>query len=238
MPNTRIVLVCPLRRELHEIRSYIGGEWVVEKKEGFTLYRNSTWEKTYSWYLYSALIGTDIKSIKQKIKNIIQYYSPDIIIELGYAGGLDPELMPGTMVISDTAYSHTAAQMINLCKCAALSEKESDNKVCLHASVLCTSAIINDDHQRRRLFEKYHTGIVTGETYTLAEQCMKNNIQCYSIRIITDSYGSDINHMHAAEFAELFINGISGLKDIINILANEIKVCKEANNNYGNKELL
>jgi len=148
--------------------------------------------------------GVGPKKAKSAAKQILKRCLPSVVISIGAAGALDPELSLGDCVIvrnvlriskdlqkeekifnCDKGFSQKARDCI---KTGSFPVKEGD--------CLTTRAFIHLKEMKERLFSTYNAQVIDMESSALAEVFCSEKIPFIDIRIISDTADHDVIDMN------------------------------------------
>ncbi len=169
---------------------------------GLSLWRAST-QKGIQVYFLKTGIGP--KQAADKLSRAIESTAPNLILTLGYAGALDPDLRVGDLVVGrhtlllenrkndqSLAEAPTSGpwelsgcdEMLSIGRSAGLKVTSGD--------VLTSWRIIGAPVQKQSLFLRFHASIVDMETAVLARTARSKNIALSCVRVVTDDAGDTL----------------------------------------------
>lgn len=139
----------------------------------------------------------------------IQRWPTNAVIAFGYAGGANPQLRSGELVVGSTvATSASSEPPLRLV----------DGGFCQYAKrvrVASTARAALEPAQKRQLFEQIGGDVVDMETHALATECARLGVPIISLRAVTDAAGDSI----AVEWMDIVGNGAVSKSAALRLLA-------------------
>jgi len=142
------------------------------------------------------LSGVGKGNAKTAAQLLCESDNPSVLVSIGYAGALSPELKRGDIVLS--SYSRADEEIQVPTSDQELSEKlktvaDESHEHHVYVSPLYTAnRIIARHEEKRQLFEKTRADIVDMESYAVYEAAKSRNIPFVGIHAITDTSEEDI----------------------------------------------
>ena len=185
-------LVCilgALREEINLIR----GQMTVD--EQFKVGRADVW--TGNWegvriILVRTGIGKDYAL--SALEKVLNRANPSLILSIGYAGGLDPKLKVGDVVLADHVLKINKALMdvgsypIDLKQLELLEGLACSKKIVVHRGKLITvDQVVNDSTVKQELGSRYNALAVDMETAALVAHASEKKISFLSVRAVSDT---------------------------------------------------
>ena len=162
----------------------------------------------------------------KKVKSLTQSFidrQVEGLISFGFAGGLDPDLDVGTVVIAKSVATLSGQEILTSAKWG---NKISAQLGCFYSTgtILGSNYPIIDSQQKIDVFHQTNAVAVDMESYAMAEIAHAHKIPFIIIRVILDPAQKKIH----AKIAALFqADGKIDTKGVINILFKEPKLLKE-----------
>lgn len=112
------------------------------------------------------------------------------LVSWGVAGGLDPDLAPGTVVLPD-AVVHTdgSSQEVDLAWRDRLMERVSGQVVTSTSSLYHASSVITSPDEKRAVYERVGAGAVDMESAAVAAVASEMGIPFVVVRVVVDAAG-------------------------------------------------
>ena len=184
-----ICILGALRKEIGLIR----GQMTVD--EQFKVGRADAW--TGNWegvpiILVRTGIGKDCAL--SALKEVLNRANPSLIFSIGYAGGLDPKLKVGDVVLADHVLKINKALMdvgsypIDLKQLELTEGLVCSKKIVVHRGKLITvDQVVNDSTVKQELGSRYNALAVDMETAALVAHASEKKISFLSVRGISDT---------------------------------------------------
>ena len=128
------------------------------------------------------------------VKHVLDHYPVQVILSLGFAGGLVSGLKAGELVIcqrlvhGQSPAMESASTLVELGKRVA---KSSD------ACLVTVSRPANQRRQKEELAQKYSAQAVDMESYWIAAEAGRRGIPCLVVRAISDPVDSDLPNLES-----------------------------------------
>ena len=195
-----VALICAMEKEILYIREKFGATLLDEK---FTVYEATESGKK----IIACVSGIGKVNSAVATQRIIDRYSPDAVINVGIAGGIDKSLKVLDMVIADKVFYHDFHPMSlleedeNLKTSIFLSDKnlvEIANKSLSKmkeqgevnnfktGTIVSGDCFVEDDALSRHLREDLFATCVEMEGASIAQTCLINKVPFLVIRSISD----------------------------------------------------
>ena len=186
-------LICVLGALREEIKLIRGQMTITEQ---FKLGRADAW--TGCWedvpiLLVRTGIGKDCAI--EALEKVLSRVNPSLIFSIGYAGGLDPKLTVGDLILADQVLKINAAHVdvgsypIDLKKIELLEGMVYLKKIAVYRGKLITvDQVIADSATKAKLGSLYNALAVDMETAALIDHATKKNISILSVRAISDTF--------------------------------------------------
>ena len=123
--------------------------------------------------------GVGEESCLRQIEPFLRLFAPAVLVTSGFAGGLDPGLSVGDVLIGQNFTHADVAAKINL-------PHASRGKMTTQARVVESVA------EKRALFAETGAAAVDMETAVIFKECQRCNIPTISLRGISDAAGDDL----------------------------------------------
>jgi len=145
--------------------------------------------------------GVGAKAAAKSTDALIFGHRPRWVISAGFAGGLDPRLAQGDMLLADRVVDLSGRSLdidLKLDRAAVQSQRG------VHVgSLLTVDRIIHDASEKRALGQRFGALAVDMETAAVAEVCRREKVRFMAVRVISDavdhSLPKDINHLVQAK---------------------------------------
>ena len=134
--------------------------------------------------------GTGMKRAAEGTRALIAGHRPQWVISAGFAGGLDPQLALGALVLPDRIVSPAGHELeIDVAYHASESEKQPQVHV---GRLLTTDRIIREAAEKRALGERHQAIAVDMESAAVAKVCQDEKVRLLAVRIISDPVDRDL----------------------------------------------
>ncbi len=197
---SKIAVICAMDKEITYIKEHFGAKLVDEK--------NSIYNAVYEGHeIIATVCGIGKVNSALSTQRIIDRYSPDYVINVGIAGGLDRQLSVLDMVVArDTMYhdfyplslleedKNIGASVFSCNKTlVALAEKvckslveEGKVRHFVTGRIVSGDCFVEDDEKSRSLHDDLHGSCVEMEGASISQTCIVNGIPFIVIRSISD----------------------------------------------------
>lgn len=130
--------------------------------------------------------GAGIAAAGRAATVLLEGHAPGLLVSAGFAGGLDPTLSRGALVLA-TGAVRAGAPRLPLARFASLLPAAStDVDIATVDSIVATTAAKRDLHAATG------ASIVDMETYAVAAAAAAAKIPCASVRIVSDGAGDEL----------------------------------------------
>jgi len=184
-----ICILGALREEVNLIRRQmtIDEQFKVGRADAWT----GNWEGVHI-ILVRTGIGKDCAL--SALEKVLDRGNPSLILSIGYAGGLDPKLKVGDVVLADhvlkinTALTDVHSYPIDLKQLESLEGLACSKKIVVHRGKLITvDQVVSDSAVKLELGSRYNALAVDMETAALVAHAAEKKISFLSIRAISDT---------------------------------------------------
>ncbi|MBQ7896860.1 MAG: 5'-methylthioadenosine/adenosylhomocysteine nucleosidase [Clostridia bacterium] len=197
---SKIAVICAMDKEIIYIKEHFGAKLVDEKC--------SIYSAVFDGHeIIATVCGIGKVNSALSTQRIIDRFSPDYVINVGIAGGLDRELSVLDMVVArDTMYhDFHPLSLLEEDKNIGTSVFECDKTLVALAEKVCESLVekgkvrkfvtgrivsgdsfVEDDEKSRELREDLHGSCVEMEGASISQTCIVNGIPFLVIRSISD----------------------------------------------------
>jgi len=111
----------------------------------------------------------------------------------GVAGGLDPDLSPGTVVLPDTVIgAGGSSQGANLEWRDRLLERVHGRVVTSTSPLYHATSVITTADEKRAIYERFGTGAADMESAAVARVAFANHIPWIAVRVVIDAADQDV----------------------------------------------
>ena len=185
-------LICILGALREEI-NLIKGQMTID--EQFKFARADAWSGSWEG-THIVLVRTGIgkELALNALKQALSLVRPSLILSIGYAGGLDPKLMVGDVVLADhvlkinTGHDDCISYPIDLKQLELLEESACSNKVVFHkGKIITVDHVVGDPNVKQELGLRYNALAVDMETAVLVAYAAEQKIPFLSLRGISDT---------------------------------------------------
>lgn len=191
-----ILLLGAFRQEIDGLRRQLDVEEVIAGQD-YELYRG----KYENRDILLVRTGMGKERAESATKSVLEHYPVTAIVSLGFAGGLNPELEIGDVVLCSTLYSANGsvqkdpkagpitsdANLVSLAS-EALEDIEANYRIGSSVTVL---QLESNPQKQQELAETFNTDIVEMESYWIARIASDWGIPFLAIRSISDR-GNDV----------------------------------------------
>ena len=186
----RLVFVLgALREEINLIR----GQMTVD--EQFKVGRADAWSGNWEGVriiLVRTGIGKDCAL--SALEKVLSRANPSLILSIGYAGGLDPKLKVGDVILADhvleikTGLTNVGSYPIDLKRLKSLEGLACPKKIVVHRGILITvNQVVDKSSAKQELGSRYNALAVDMETAPLVAHATHNNLSFLSVRAVSDT---------------------------------------------------
>lgn len=149
-------------------------------------------------------MGTGLKRVRRALKALIDGHSPRIVLVVGLAGALDPQLSFGQIVVADEVVSLDGNRIEILSEnpqLAACVESDKSSRNLAVGRLLTVDRIVRTAEEKAQLFSEHAALAVDMETGIVGQVCHQSEVECFAaIRVISDDAATDL----PPEVASLF----------------------------------
>ncbi len=139
---------------------------------------------------------------RQALAQVCDSHAVGFILSIGYAGGLDPSLNVGDLVIADKVFDHPSdatdekslrGEIISTALVSqAMALPRPADTVVVRGALLTVDRVVPDPAAKKELGSRYPVQAVDMETTELAREAAARNIPFLSIRSITDTVNQQL----------------------------------------------
>ena len=129
--------------------------------------------------------GVGPKKARAAVRVLINRHRPDLILSVGFAGGLDPSLELGEAIVP----SRIVDQMdVRIDTQPDIQRKLLDARPAAHTgTILTTSRFIADESEKEALFHRYDARAVDMESAAIAAEAEAGGFPHLALRVISDT---------------------------------------------------
>lgn len=184
-----ICILGALRDEINLIRRQmtIDGQFKIGLSDAWT----GSWEGVRIILVRTGIGKGFALSALEKVLNRV---NPSLILSIGYAGGLDPKLKVGDVVLADhvleinKGLTDVGSYPIDLKKLELLERLTCPKKIVVHRGKLITvDQIVDDAAVKQELRSRYNAVAVDMETAALIAHATEKNLSFLSVRAVSDT---------------------------------------------------
>jgi adenosylhomocysteine nucleosidase len=130
------------------------------------------------------LTGIGRKNAEKSVREFLATNATELVLTCGFAGGLNPDLQPGAVVVESadpepqTPHSELQAKLL------AAGAKP--------AKFFCAERIATTVAEKKQLRDKTGADAVEMESAAIHTVCRERGIPCATIRVISDTAGEDL----------------------------------------------
>jgi len=134
--------------------------------------------------IVAAIIGMGASRAATAATRVLDQHQPHQVVLVGFAGGLDPQLAPGSVLAIKwiTDEHGSTLQLGN--SSPPLSEHPADRSI--EHSLLTVNRVVESVAAKHELFRQHHCAAVDMETYHVAKVCAQHGVPLTVWRAITD----------------------------------------------------
>lgn len=141
-------------------------------------------------------LGMGPENSKDTLKNYFAENKPDLILNIGMAGRLNPAIMIGSIHFINRIYCSEESESISLIVPSIITPQSS-------ASLLTVNQPVSDPLIRDKFFKEFQVDIVDMEAYGLAQTAASADIPFYSIKIVSDSADENTKNDFIKDYEKL-----------------------------------
>jgi adenosylhomocysteine nucleosidase len=124
------------------------------------------------------ITGMGQTNTEAAVHDALQDYSPDLVLTCGFAGGLNPTLVPGSIIFDADQHAGLDAVLLSL----------RAKPVKLH----CAARIASTASEKERLWRQTGADAIEMESTFIREMCRERQIPSATIRVILDAANEDL----------------------------------------------
>ena len=128
------------------------------------------------------------------LEEVLNRVNPSLILSIGYAGGLDPKLKAGDVILVDhvleinKAFANVGSYPIDLKQLELLQGLTYPKKIVVHRGKLITvDQVVDNPAVKQELGSRYNALAVDMETAVLIAHATKKKIPFLSVRVLSDT---------------------------------------------------
>lgn len=131
--------------------------------------------------------GAGPKLARAAAMSVIEYHRPKWVISAGFAGGLDPAVRQGDIILADHVMTPESEKL-------SLGMKPpSPLPAGMHVGTLLSSdRVLFSPKEKKAAFETFGAVACDMETFAVAEVCARMKTHLISVRVITDGAGDEL----------------------------------------------
>jgi len=115
------------------------------------------------------------------------------LVSWGVAGGLDPELSPGTVILPDTVIGADGQSWgVDLEWRDRLLVRVRGRVVTSTSPLYYATSVITTADEKRAIHERFGAGAVDMESAAVARVAVENEMPCVAVRVVIDSAGMEL----------------------------------------------
>lgn len=141
-------------------------------------------------------LGMGPENSKDTLKIYLAENKPDLILNIGMAGRLNPAIMIGSIHFINRIYCSKESKSISLTVPSIINPQSS-------VSLLTVDQPLTDPLIRDNFFKKFQAGLVDMEAYGLAQTAAIVDIPFYSIKIVSDSADENTKNDFIKDYEKL-----------------------------------
>ncbi len=127
------------------------------------------------------------------VKYVLAHYPVKVILSLGFAGGLVPEVKAGELLICKSLVHGQSPVVESTSNLVELSKRiAKTNEACL----VTVSRPASERQQKMELAKKYSAQAVDMESYWIAVEAGKRGVPCLVVRAISDPVDCDLPNLN------------------------------------------
>ncbi|NDC64435.1 MAG: hypothetical protein EBZ59_10745 [Planctomycetia bacterium] len=151
--------------------------------EGFVAGRRVAW----------CVGGVGAEAAARAARLLIDGHRPALVVSAGFAGGLDPSLVRGTVARPDRSVRHDGGEPIPLAAAARRAAVEAES-----LTIVTADGIVRTPDEKRALLLASGARLVDMETHAVAGVARAAGLPCGSIRVISDDASQELPREVAA----------------------------------------
>lgn len=141
-------------------------------------------------------LGMGPENSKDTLKIYLAENKPNLILNIGMAGRLNPAIMIGSIYFINRIYYSKESKSISQTVPSIITPQSS-------VSLLTVDQPLTDPLIRDNFFKKFQAGLVDMEAYGLAQTAAIADIPFYSIKIVSDSADENTKNDFIKEYEKL-----------------------------------
>ena len=141
-------------------------------------------------------LGMGPENSKDTLNIYLAENKPDLILNIGMAGRLNPAIMIGSIHFINSIYCSKGSKSISLTVPSIITPQSS-------VSLLTVDQPVSDPLIRDNFFKKFQAGLVDMEAYGLAQAAAILDIPFYSIKIVSDSADENTKNDFIKDYEKL-----------------------------------
>jgi adenosylhomocysteine/aminodeoxyfutalosine nucleosidase len=141
-------------------------------------------------------LGMGPKNSKNTLNIYLSENKPDLILNIGMVGRLNPALMIGSIHFINRIYYSKESESISLTVPSIITPQSS-------ASLLTVDQPLTDPLIRNKFFKEFQAGLVDMEAYGLAQTAAIADIPFCSIKIVSDSADENTKNDFIKDYEKL-----------------------------------
>jgi adenosylhomocysteine nucleosidase len=114
----------------------------------------------------------------RRVESALQTFCPDLVLTCGFAGGLNRDLTPETVIYSGDCDSHVTSAL----------QSEGARPV----RFLCTDRVLITALEKQAAWRESAADAVEMESEAIQALCRARGIACLTVRVISDAAGEDL----------------------------------------------
>ena len=131
-----------------------------------------------------AVTGIGTSRATTAAKRVFDQHQPHHVILVGFAGGLDPQLTPGSVLAIKWVTDEHGSTLQLGSSAPQPSEQTTDRLV--ESSLLTVNSVVESAAAKHELFQQHRCAAVDMETYHIAQICAQQGVPLTVWRAITD----------------------------------------------------
>ena len=141
--------------------------------------------------------GVGYQKAKQAIQCFLKDNKIDIVINVGIAGAINPDLSIGDLILCKSIiHENNPAQILTTDKINTNKLQQKCRQMDIPFNAGCAINVLKplgNDQQRKLFYNNYHADIVDMESFVFIEECVQNKIPFVAIKTISDKADNNIN---------------------------------------------
>lgn len=215
----RIAIISAMRSEIEAVIA------LLENAEKRNISGADIYEGTYAENEVICAVSAEGKvNAAVCTQTVILLYKPEIVINLGVGGGIDPSLKPGDVVVATSVLQHdydceklgyAKGQVCNF----AVPQMKCDEKICeklfacaekvggfaVSKGIVATGdQFVSSTETARRIREEFGASVVEMESAAVGQTCLLNSVPFGVVRAVSDS-GDDSAFGSFREFLDFAV---------------------------------